>query len=584
MKRIPGRNSERRRLRLKLHKQHAGGPRAVRWGSVLLVVVVVIALLVLAAYNFAEIMTTELEAATMYTTEVQARATADSGVEFAATILGNRTGAAAENLIHNPQYFMGQMVSAAPHPRGNSRFTIIAPVEHDTRNNAIRYGLMDESAKLNINYLPSMGLSNDDLHTLLLNIPNMTVDIADAMLDWMDTDDTVNPYGAESETYQQMSPPYKAKNGPFETIDELLLVRGITPTLLYGEDSNRNGLLDPNENDGEASPPLDNADGVLNHGFVAYFSVHGRESNRRAGGKLKINVNDGFLTDLYDNLEKAFDSDTAKFIIAYRINGPSNPPGTSTTNPPPSASANTSGTSSAGTTSTSAPAQSVQDQQVAQGLTKFLQFVQDSGGAGSVTRGDGIDLSKGGPQVIESLWALVGTSAQVSVNGTNTTFNSPWTAEPSNVVSKMPEILDKLTTTTDEYLEGRVNINQARREILLGLPTMTEEIVNGIIAAQRLDANGQPSLETIKQHNTTAWLFAEGLVDLPGMQALDPYITAHGDIYRVQVLGFREGGGPVARLEAMIDGTQLPPRIISQRDLNELGRGYSRLQLYPVPR
>lgn len=585
MKTKLGRNSASRSSRLAVDPRNAAG---LRWGSVLLVVVVVIAILVMAAYNFTEIMTTELEAATMYTAEVQARASADSGVEFVATILGNRKGAVAENLIHNPQYFMGQVVATSPRPRANSRFTIIAPVEHDTRNNAIRYGLMDESAKLNINYLPNMGLSNDDLHTLMLNIPNMTVDIADALLDWMDSDDTINTYGAESETYQQMSPPYKAKNGPFETIDEMLLVKGITPTLLYGEDANRNGLLDPNENDGDASPPLDNADGVLDHGFVAYFSVHGRETNRRSDGTLKINVNDGFLTDLYDALTKAFDADTAKFIIAYRISGPSNPPGTSTTNPPPSASANTSGTggsssssSSTSSSATSAPVQSVQDQQVAKGLTSFLQFVSDSGG--TVTR-EGIDLSKGGSQVIESLWSLVGASAQVSVNGTMTTFNSPWTDEPSSVVTMMPEMLDKLTTTTDEFLEGRININQARREILLGLPTMTEEIVNGIIAAQRLDANGQPSLETIKQHNTTAWLFAEGLVDLPGMQSLDPYITSHGDIYRVQVLGFSERGGPVARLEAMIDSTQLPPRIIYQRDLNELGRGYSRMQLYPVPR
>ena len=322
--------------------------RSSRLGSVLALVVVVVisTMLVLAAYNFTQSMFTEFEAAAMYTAEVQARASADSGIEFVATILGNRKSVVAENLIHNPQYFMGQVVSPSTYLRANSRFSIIAPVEHDTKNNAIRYGLMDESAKLNLNYLPNIGLSNDILNALLMNFPGMTVEIADAILDWMDSDDTVNPYGAESDTYQQMSPAYMAKNGPFETIDELLLVKGITPTLLYGEDANRNGLLDPNENDGDASPPLDNADGVLNHGFVAYFSVHGRESNRRSDGTLKINVNDGFLTDLYDALEQAFDQDTAMFVIAYRINGPATPPATSLTNPPAATSTSSSGTSS----------------------------------------------------------------------------------------------------------------------------------------------------------------------------------------------------------------------------------------------
>ncbi len=551
---------------------------STRWGSVLLLVVVVIAMLTLAAFNFAQSMTTEMEAASMYTLDVQSRITADSGVDFVATLLGSRQTTVAENLIHNPSLFMGKVVSPSPHLRANSRFTIIAPVEHDSKSGAIRYGLMDESAKLNLNYLPKMGLSNDDISTMMLNIPQMTAEIVDAILDWMDADDTKNPYGAESEDYQQMNPPYKAKNGPFETIDELLLVKGITPTLLYGEDANRNGLLDPNENDGDKSPPLDNADGVLDHGFVAYFSVHGRESNRKKDGKLKINVNDGFLTDLYDALLEAFNEDTAKFIVGYRINGPSTPTATSKTNPVVASTKMTANSTS--TTSSTAP-QSIQDQEAAASLTDFLAFVTKSGG--SVTRG-GIDLSKGGSAKgnIESLWELIGTKTSVKVNGTNTTLTSPWSSDAGSITTVLPELSDKLTTTKEEYLEGRININQARREILLGLPTMTEEIVNAIVAAQRLDSNGQPSLDTIRQHTTAAWLYAEGIVDIPGMMNLDPYITSHGDVYRVQVLGFFDGGGPVSRIEAMIDSTQLPPRVIAQRDLNELGRGYSRSHLLQI--
>ena len=547
-----------------------GVKSSARLGSVLLLVVVVVAMLTLAAYNFAATMTTELEAAAMYTLDVQARATADSGVEFVATMLGSRKTMSAENLIHNPQIFMGRVVSASQHLRANSRFTIISPVEHDSKHNAIRYGLMDESAKLNLNNLPNMGLSNDDLNTLMMKIPGVTIEISDAILDWIDSDDTKNPYGAESETYQQMNPPYKAKNGPFETIDELLLVNGITPALLYGEDANRNGLLDPNENDGDASPPTDNADGILNHGLVAYFSVHGRESNRKRDGTLKINVNDGFLTDLYDALEKEFNEDTAKFVVGYRINGPATAIAVSKTNPVVAS------TSTSMSSSNSSASQSTQDKEAAKSLTDFIASVAKSGG--KVTRG-GLDLSKGGSNNIESLYVLIGSSTKVSISGTPTTLKSPWSDDASSISSTLPDLLDKLTTTTDEFLEGRININQARREVLLGLPTMTEEIVNNIVAAQRLDSNGQPSLDTIRQHTTTAWLYAEGLVDLPGMISLDPFITSQGDVYRAQVLGFFDGGGPVARIEAMIDSTQLPPRIIAQRDLNELGRGYSRSQL-----
>ena len=568
---------------------------AFRGGSVLLLVVVVIAMLTLAAYNFAQSMTTEMEAASMYTLDVQSRATADSGVEYVAAMLGSRNTTIAENLIHNPQIFAGQVVSPSTHLRANSRFTIVAPIEQDPKGATIRYGLMDESAKLNLNHLPDMKMSSDDKSAMMMKIPGMTVDIIDAILDWMDSDDTKNPYGAESETYEQMIPPYKAKNGPFESMDELLMVNGITPTLLYGEDANRNGLLDPNENDGDVSPPLDNADGVLDHGFMAYLTVNGSESNRRKDGALKINVNDGFLTDLYEALEKEFDENTAKFIVGYRINGPStamkesktNPlvssttPSTSNASKSKSQSPNAKPAAETSATSTSTESQSLQEKQAAEGLTEFLGWVARSGG--NVTRG-GIDLSKGGQSKgnINSLWQLIGAKTKVTIDGKEEELKSPWDDDPAAIAAVLPDLLEKLTTTKDEFLKGRININQARREMMLGLPSMTEEIANAIIAAQRLDSNGQPSLETIRQHTTTAWLYAESLVDLPGMVNLDPYITSHGDVYRVQVLGFFDGGGPVTRIEATIDSTELPPRVVAQRDLTELGRGYSRQQLLPI--
>src|SRR5262245_41943976 len=59
-------------------------------GSVLLVVLVVIALLALGAYTFSEFMIIEAEATSAYGREVQARAAADSGVEMAASLLSKR--------------------------------------------------------------------------------------------------------------------------------------------------------------------------------------------------------------------------------------------------------------------------------------------------------------------------------------------------------------------------------------------------------------------------------------------------------------------------------------------------------------
>ena len=147
----------------------------------------------------------------------------------------------------------------------------------------------------------------------------MTNELADAILDFIDSDDTSRSYGCESAYYSGLQPAYSAKNSPLESLDELLLVRGVTATLLYGEDFNRNGMLDPNENDGDASWPPDNADGALQLGWSAYLTVYGREKNTRWDGTNRININDNNLADLYDKLEQEFDATVAQFVIAYRV-------------------------------------------------------------------------------------------------------------------------------------------------------------------------------------------------------------------------------------------------------------------------
>jgi general secretion pathway protein K len=58
--------------------------------------------------------------------------------------------------------------------------------------------------------------------------------VVDAILDWRDPDDLERMSGAESEYYLARRAPYRAKNGWFDSPEELLLVKGITPALLYG--------------------------------------------------------------------------------------------------------------------------------------------------------------------------------------------------------------------------------------------------------------------------------------------------------------------------------------------------------------
>lgn len=541
-------------------------PLQTRRGSLLVVVLVVVVFLTLAAANYSAWMTTELEATRVARSDVQARMLADSGAEYIATILSNRGTGTSDNLLHNPELFLGVPVIESDRDRARGRFTVIAPLEQGNVGLGVRYGLIDESGKLNLNRLDQMALDDEQSRTLLMGLPGMTEEIADAIRDWIDSDDTSRDYGVESEYYESLNPPYAAKNGPLESLDELLLVRGVTPELLYGEDANRNGLLDPNENDGDFSPPYDNADGVLDLGWQAYLTTVSRELNLRPDGTPKIDVNNGILSDLYDELETEFGEDVAKFVVAYRMGGPKDQPPSDTE-------------SSGGLASSSTAGQ--QQQQLERQVTGAVG--QIAGAAlspgGTVTRG-GMDLAAGAKFQVKSLWELMDPATSrtdATVDGRVVELVSPWTPDAATI----PLVMDALTTTSDTYLEGRININQARPEILEGLPNMTSEVVSAIVASQPVDSSGQPVSAVIEARKTTGWLYTDGLVDIWTMRALDPYITARGDVYRAQVLGFFDGGGPVSRIEVVIDATQTPPRITFHRDLDDLGRGYSRQQMFP---
>jgi general secretion pathway protein K len=58
--------------------------------------------------------------------------------------------------------------------------------------------------------------------------------IVDSILDWRDEDDLHRINGAEKDYYLSLPNPYQCKNGDFDSIKELLLVRGVTSEIYYG--------------------------------------------------------------------------------------------------------------------------------------------------------------------------------------------------------------------------------------------------------------------------------------------------------------------------------------------------------------
>ncbi len=510
-------------------------------GSILLAVLVVVALLSLGAYTFTEVMVAEAEGTAAFTRGVQARLLAESGVERVCAVLA--AGKTAElNLYENAELFQHQLVLDQETEQGKGYFSVVAP---DAATGNIRFGLVNESAKLNLNALLSVESSDpNEARERLLHLPNMTEELADCILDWLDEDDSPRDYGAESEYYLSLSPSYQPRNGPLHSLDELLLVEGVTPELLYGEDANRNGLLDPNEDDGDLSPPPDNADGQLDRGWIDYLTVDSRETNLRPDGSPKINLNAFNLADLYDQLEEEFGEEVARFVVAYRIYGPKS------------------------------NSQEDQSQPQASEQQNEQQAQENETETEKVSRG-GLDLSRGGSHRINSIFDLVSEQVQAEVNGEQVTLTSPWTDDPNDMSAYLPLLEETLTTVDQDEIEGRVNIDLAPLEVLLTVPGMTEELADSILG-MRTNGSGQSGTTnfTSGTHQTVGWLYTEGLVSLNELRKLAPYITTGGNVFRVQVVGYFGTGVPFARLEAVVDASRLPPKILRFEDLSRLGRGF----------
>jgi len=153
-------------------------------------------------------------------------------------------------------------------------------VDH-TFHGSARQGVEDPHAKVNINRM-----SFDDL----MELPNMSEDRADAILDWIDEDSIVRELGAEKGFYSQLPSPYEPRNGFIRSLPELELVAGIDPKDVRGEDWNLNGRLDPNENDGDASWPPDDEDDTLDAGWSEFITTESMDEGLALSGEQRLDL------------------------------------------------------------------------------------------------------------------------------------------------------------------------------------------------------------------------------------------------------------------------------------------------------
>jgi general secretion pathway protein K len=109
--------------------------------------------------------------------------------------------------------------------------------EEKLGDGVFRVRLVDEGGKININRV-----SEETLRRIFSNLglDDARRDIlVDSIMDWRDSDDLHRINGAENDYYLSLSPGYTAKNGPLDSVEDLLWIKGMTPELFfgYGEDN-----------------------------------------------------------------------------------------------------------------------------------------------------------------------------------------------------------------------------------------------------------------------------------------------------------------------------------------------------------
>jgi hypothetical protein len=525
-------------------------------GFIVLVVMVVIVMLTLAGLAFVLNLSLENKAVHLQGDQQQLQQTLASGVELMRGFLAQTPSERqqAGGTFQNAAVFAAVAVSPDSAAGDDTRFSVVSPQNESEASSGVRFGLQNESARLNLAALADWDAAEPGAaRNALLQLPGMTDAIADAILDWIDGDDVPRDSGAEADYYIGRGLPYEPRNNVPVVLDELLLVRDVSRSSLFGADTNFNYREEPGET--QQTGGAGDATGGQTP-WCRLLTLYSAEANRTFQGEPRIFLNHAELKTLHQQLTAAFDRKAADFVVAYRQFGPYDPTAKPTPRrKAPSAKAGTSQRSSAKRPSGDG-----------QGLL--------------------LDLAQPPEYEIASILDLIEARVvlppdeepeidaddllDLDLADSARDVENPFDEQRDRLREYLPEWFELTTTTDAPVLRGRVHLNEAARPVLLGVPGLDESLADRIISTR-----GGFSADSSAEYRHPTWLYTEGLVDRQQMRQLEPYLTCGGDVYRAQVVAFGGSSGLAARAEVVLDASVSPPRQVYWKDLGLLGRGFT---------
>lgn len=531
---------------------------SARRGLVLVVVLVMVALLALlaAAYSFmvrGHVATVRAEFLTF-----QARMAADSGYQRAIVMLRESAGD-TDSWFDNPEEFRGLLVHGTDgednvDTRSDDvtydasknrawRTTLYHP-NYGEEEEGVLYGFTDEGSRLNLTTATEAQIRRLFEAVIPEEADNpVEIDVlVHSLMDWREPGGSPREHGAKDEFYLALSPGYRCKKAQFATIEELLLVRGFTGWVLFGEDYNRNGLLDPNENDGDDTFPRDNADGVLFQGVAPFLTVWSAEMNVSSDGRQRINLNMQDTQKLQESLEEDFSGDIVSYVMQVRGSGTQF---NSVMNLIP------------------APPPPEEEEGAPDGDENGLPALP----ATPQPDGEGLD---GNPadsngETTDPNGARAGSENDATPAAV---VYQDLTAEPPpGTYDDLPLLLDRLTVNPIPGYFGRINVNTAPAGVIGALEPLTSEEVDAIVAARR-------NLESAEK-TTPAWLLTQSLIDETKFRQILDSITTGSSVFRVDAIGYADDIGVVQRIRTVFGMRGPIAQVLYRRNLTPLGVAYN---------
>lgn len=427
-------------------RPRGGRPRRDRRGTVLIIAMIVVVALAAMAITLGRSMGVEATASANQLAAQDASAIARGAEQYVLAMLAQDV----DPIDLQDQSLFEQV------PVGDGYFWVVRPDYRDPTLPA--FGLVDESSKLDIN------ATSDDL---LARLPGMTQALGDAIRQWRTPMGPNNSGDANDDPYQGRDTPYRAKRAPFETVEELLLVDGVTPELLYGMGS---------------AVPLGLSDaGLRRDRSAAYEPV-------QAHG-------------LFD------------YLTIW------------------------SGSSSAASSTTSSPRINIESGRQRDALRALLiEVLGQQRGAGAARlfpgrREDFGDLFSFASRLKLTADELQKLEPRISVGNAN------------------------------RVLAGKVNVNQAPRDVLLCLNGMNDQRVDALLSRRPSAVAANPI--------SIAWVY-----DVLGEEArqIGNALIGQGSQYSADMVAVSGNGRAFKRVRIVIDTTgEAPPRIVYRRDWTDRG-------------